>query len=97
MKRGKLFWAVLIVALILLAVLYYFVFMNNYYRTEDLDVVLDEGGNSEADSDAVSDVSGDAGVFSDESDGGSGSGSSGNGNSADVISPPPVIPAEDFG
>lgn len=97
MKRGKLFWAVLIVALILLAVLYYFVFMNKYYDSAGLDVVLDGEGDSGASRDVVSDVSGDVGVFSDESDGGSESGSSGSGNSDSVISPPPVIPVGDFG
>lgn len=98
MKRGKFFWVILAIALILLAVLYYFVFKARYYPVEAVDDVLGVNDDSVINSGVLSNdsvevedsVSDNVSV----SEGGSESESSG---SSGVIAPPPMMPTEDFG
>lgn len=91
-KKSKLFWILLIIALISLAVLYGFVIKKRFVDTNMNDVASGEGGVSGANIEAVSEVY-DSGSAIDAIVGGSGGGSGGDADTNDGgIVAPPVIP-----
>ena len=98
MKRGKLSWVILVIALILLVVLYYFVFKARYSSVDAMDDVVVVDDDSAANSEVLSNDS--VEVEDSVGDNVSGSGDdleSGSGGSSGVIAPPPMMPTEDFG